>query len=122
MPSNKICLGHFFTDDSRDDRDIYSQCHNLYALTSMLICKFSVRSTQVKCSLFKAYCTSTVHTVYLYSYKRCHIQRLKVAYSGAMMTLLQAPRWNSSSQRFVSCDVPTCEALLQHLQFYVLIG
>lgn len=115
MPSNKICLGHFFTDDSRDDRDIYRQCHNLHAQTNMLILKFSIRSTQVKCLLLKAYCTSTVHKAYLwYSYKRCWIQRLKVANSGAMRTLLQVPRWNSSSQLFLFCDVPTCKALLRH--------
>ncbi len=50
-------LGHFMTDDFRDDRDINRQCHKLYAHGNTLIRKFYMCTPDVKTRLFKTYCT-----------------------------------------------------------------
>ncbi len=108
-------LGHFLTDELSDDRDIYPQCCKLYAQANMLIPKFSVCSSCVKCSFFRAFC-SPMYTAYLWcNYRRSSMKRLKVAHNDAIRLLLQVPRWQSASQLFVSSGVPTCEALLTRL-------
>ena len=35
-------LGHIFTDNLHDDRDIYRQCRKLYAQANMLLRRFSI--------------------------------------------------------------------------------
>ena len=110
-------LGHFFTESLNDDRDIYRQCCKLYAQANILLRKFSMCSIQVKCSLFRAFCTP-LYTAYLWCcYKNSSMRRLKVAYNDAMRLLLQVPRWHSASQLFVSSGVPTFEALLRHSMY-----
>ena len=72
-------LGHIFTDDLHDDRDISRQCRKLYAQANMLLRRFSMCSGPVKCALFKTFCTP-MYTAYLWcAYKKGSIQRLKVA-------------------------------------------
>ena len=76
-------LGHVFTDDFNDDRDISRQCRKLYAQANMLLRRFSMCSAPVKCALFKAYCTP-MYTAFLWcSYKKGSMRRLNVAYNDA---------------------------------------
>ncbi len=59
LPINKetIYLGHFITEDFRDDRAIQHQCRKLYDKWNMLVRKFSMCSPDVKVSLFRTFCT-----------------------------------------------------------------
>ena len=89
-------LGHIFTDDLHDDRDIYRQCRKLYAQANMLLRRFSMCSESVKCALFKAFCTP-MYTAFLWcSYKKGSMRRLNVAYNDALRILLKVPRWHSA--------------------------
>ena len=110
-------LGHIFTDDLRDDRDISRQCRKLYAQANMLLRKFSMCSGPVKCALFKTFCTP-MYTAFLWcSYTKGNMQRLRVAYNDALRILLKVPRWHSASDLFVSCGIHTFEALLRHSMY-----
>ena len=115
-------LGHIFTDDLHDDRDISRQCRKLYAQANMLLHRFSMCSGPVKCALFKTFCTP-MYTAYLWcAYKKASIRRLKVAYNDALRILLKVPRWHSASHLFVTCGIHTCEALLRHSMYGFMSG
>lgn len=62
----------------------------------MLLCEFSMCSVNVRCALFRAFCT----------------RRPTVAHNDTMRLLLQVPRWHSPSQSLVFSGIHTCEALL----------
>ena len=110
-------LGHYFSDDLSDDKDIHRQRCKLYAQANMLIRKFSKCSVDVKVSLFKAFCTP-LYTAHLWSNYRCKsMEKLKVAYNDALRLLVRVPRWHSASQLFVNLRVPTCQALLRNLMY-----
>ena len=95
-------LGHCISDDLTDDKDIHRQCCKLYAQANMLKRKLYMCSTDVKASLFKAYCTP-LYTAQLWgSYQVKSIHRLNVAYNDALRLLLRIPRWHSASQLSVS--------------------
>lgn len=110
-------LGHFVTDDWRDDRDIQRQYCKLYAQANSLLRKFSICSPTVKCALFRAYCTPLYTAPLWWNYRRCTIRRLTVAYNDTFRLLMRVPRWHSASQLFVDAHIPTCEALQRHLMF-----
>ncbi len=59
LPINKetVCLGHFITEDFRDDRDIQHQCCKHYGQGNMLVRKFSMCFPDMKVSLFLSFCT-----------------------------------------------------------------
>ena len=50
-------LGHYISDDLSDDRDINRQQCKLYGQANTLLRRFSKCSSDVKVSLFKAFCT-----------------------------------------------------------------
>lgn len=110
-------LGHIFSDDLSDDKDIYRQRRKLYAQANMLLRKFSMCSFNVKCSLFKAFCTP-MYTAHLWcGYKKSSLQKLTVAYNDTMRMLLKLPRWFSASYLFAVSSVPSCEAVLSNLMY-----
>lgn len=111
-------LGHFLTDDLRDDRDIQRQYSKLYAQANTLLRKFSMCSANVKRALFRAYCTPLYTAPLRWNYRQGIIRRLTVAYNDTFRLLMRVPRWHSSaSQLFVDAHIPTCEALQRHLMF-----
>ena len=110
-------LGHCISDDLTDDKDILRQRSKLYAQANTLVRKFHMCSTDVKVSLFNAFCTP-MYTAHLWcNYRMSSMQKLKVAYNDAFRLLLRVPRWHSASQLFVKHRVPTCEALLRNLMY-----
>ena len=48
-------LGHFLSDDMRDDMDIMRQCRQLYAQVYVLACRFHMCTDSVKVTLFRMY-------------------------------------------------------------------
>ena len=110
-------LGHFFTEDLCDDRDIYRQCRKLYAQGNTLCRKFHMCSHGVKIALFRAYCTP-LYTAHLWCrYKKGSLRKLIVAYNDAMRMLLQLPRHSSASRMFADAHVPSCQAVVRNLTF-----
>lgn len=110
-------LGHYISDDLTDDKDIHRQRCKLYAQANILMRKFHKCSSDVKVSLFKAFCTP-LYTAHLWSnYKASSMHKLSVAYNDAIRLLMRVPRWHSASQLCVNLGVPTCQALLRNLMF-----
>ena len=100
FPAFHVCdikyLGHILTDNLHDDRGISRQRYKPYAQANMLLRRFSMCSGPVKCALFKAFCTP-MNTAYLWcTYKKCSMQRLKVACNDALRILLKVPRDGTS--------------------------
>ena len=107
-------LGHYLAHDMSDDRDIRRQYCMMYAQVNMLIRKFSMCSSSVKTTLFKAFCTP-MYTAHLWRcYKKSSMHKLNVAYNDGMRLLLKVPGWSSASQMFVNIGVPTCPAVLRN--------
>ena len=50
-------LGHFITDDGKDDKDILNACGQLYAQGNTLIRKLHMCTEKVKIKLFVTYCS-----------------------------------------------------------------
>ena len=110
-------LGHYISDDLSDDKDIQRQCSKLYAQANMLKRRFHMCSSDVKASLFRAYCTP-LYTAHLWGrYRAKSLHRLNVAYNDALRLLMRVPRWHSASQLFVSLGLPTFKALLRNLMY-----
>ena len=110
-------LGHFVTDDFRDDKDIYRQCRRLYAQGNTLIRKFHMCTADVKANLFRTYCTP-LYTAHLWwNYRLYSIRRLNVAYNDIMRLLLRLPRYHSASQMFANINVPAFQAVVRNLIF-----
>lgn len=110
-------LGHIFTNALSDDKDIYRQRRKLYVQANMLLRKFSMCSFNVKCSLFKAFCTPMYSAHLWCNYKKSSLQKLTVAYNDTMRLLLRIPRWFSASYLFAFSNVPSCEAVLRNLMY-----
>ncbi len=112
-------LGHFFTNDLRDDKDIQSKCCKLYGQGNMLIRKFN--TVDVKVSLFRTFCTPLTTTQLWWNHFDYSLNKLKVAYNDIMRMLLRLPRWHSASEIFVNVKVPTCQALVRNLIFKFMV-
>ncbi len=85
-------LGHFFTNDLRDDKDIQRQCSKLYEQGNMLIRKFNMYTVYVKLSLFRTFCTPLYTTQLWWNHFDYSLNKLKVAYNDIMHMLLRLPR------------------------------
>ena len=110
-------LGHYFTDDLKDDKDIARQRRKLYGQGNMLMRKFHMCTPDVKVSLFRAYCTP-LYTPHLWcNYSRHSIRKLTVAYNDAMRLTLRVPRHFSASQMFAELRVPACQGVIRNLMF-----
>ena len=110
-------LGHYFTDDLKDDKDILRQRQKLYIQGNTLIRKFHMCTYDVKVSLFRAYCTP-LYTAHLWcKYTKTSMSKLTTAYNEAMRRLLRIPRNDdySASGMFVRARVPACEGVIRNL-------
>ena len=110
-------LGHVIIDDLCDDDDVQRQCGILYGQANMLARKFYMCTTDVKISLFKAYCTP-MYTAHLWcNYSKAKMKKLHVAYNDALRILLKTPRGGSASEMFVTNNVPTFNAVLRNVMY-----
>ncbi len=114
-------LGHYMTDDFRDDMDINRQCRKLYAQGNMLIRKFHMCTADVKVELFRTFCTPLYTAQIWWNYRLYSIRKLNVAYNDIMKLLLRLPRYHSASQLFANIGVPAFQAVLRNLVFNLLL-
>ncbi len=99
-------LGHYMTDDFRDDMDINRQCCKLYVQRNMLIRKFDMCTADVKVELFRTFCTLLYTAQIWWNYRLYSIRKLNVAYNDIIRLLLHLPRYHSASQLFAKIGVP----------------
>ncbi|XP_068621204.1 uncharacterized protein [Battus philenor] len=93
-------LGHVVTEDLKDDKDIERERRAMAVRCNMLARRFARCSTEVKITLFKAYC-QTLYTCNLWvSYTQRTFSALRVQYNNGLRMLLGLPRHCSASEMF----------------------
>ena len=108
-------LGHYISDDLRDDLDIQRQCRQLYRQGNMLIRRFNHCTPEVKVSLFRSFCSPLYTAQLWYNFFVYNFKKLKVAYNDILKMLFSVPRWHSSSEMFVNLRIPDCKAVIRNL-------
>jgi hypothetical protein len=106
-------LGHYISNDLKDNSDLLRQCGMLYAQGNLLRHRFYKCSTPVKVSLFKTFCYSLYTSPLWWNYTGAVFRKLRVAYNDAFRMLFSYPRFNRVSPYFVNLNVLTFEALLR---------
>jgi hypothetical protein len=95
-------LGVLVANNCKDDPDIEQQCRSLYSRGNVLIRNFKSCSEDVKCHLFRAYC-SNIYCSFLWSNFNVEtMRRLKVAYNRVFRILLGLQHRVSMSASFIS--------------------
>ena len=78
------------------DNDLKRQMRKFYANANMLIRKFSKRSVNIKCYLFKTYCSTMYCSALWFNSTKTALTKLKIAYSNSLRRLLGLPKYNSA--------------------------
>ena len=110
-------LGHYITDNLKDDRDILRQRRMLYAQGNLLRHRFRKCTTAVKVTLFKTFCYSLYCSPLWWNYTSAVFRSLKVAYNDAFRMLFCYSRYTRVSPLFINVNIFTFEALLRHRLF-----
>lgn len=98
-------LGHLITPDLKDDADIERERRALSVRANMVVRRFARCSTEVKVTLFRAYCTS-FYTCSLWSdYTQKSYSALRVQFNNAFRMLLGLRRYCSASTMFAEARV-----------------
>ena len=106
-------LGHFITDDLKDDTDIERERRALAVRGNMLARRFARCSDQVKITLFKAYCQSFYTSSLWVSYTKRSLDVLRVQYNNAFRMLLRLPRFCSASEMFAEAHTDGFQAIIR---------
>ena len=110
-------LGHFITNDLKDNMDIMRQCRSIYAKGNSLIRTFYQCSVEVKAMLFSMICGSLYTSQLWARYTQATMRKLTVAYHGIFKKMLNLPRWTSNSLTFVTNNVRTFQEVVRNSVF-----
>ncbi|CAH2241228.1 jg3292 [Pararge aegeria aegeria] len=98
-------LGHMLTPDLKDDTDIERERRAVSVRANMLARRFARCSTNVKITLFRAYCTSFYTCNLWVKYSTKSYSALRVQYNNAFRVLMGLPRYCSASGMFAAAQV-----------------
>lgn len=98
-------LGNIVCETFKDDADIAQKQRGLYMRGNMLLKNFSNCTDDVKCKLFKSYCSSFYCCQTWNMYKSETIRRLKVAYNNVFRQLMKLAPRTSMSYAMSTCDI-----------------
>ena len=73
----------------------------------MLLSRFKKCSIEVKCQLFKSYCSNLYCSQFWYEGHKGKVKKLVVAFNNSLCRFLQLPKCNSASDMFVRCNIPS---------------
>lgn len=107
-------LGHIITDDLKDTEDMERQRRAISVRAGMLSRRFHLCSTNVKRTLFNAFCTSLYTSELWVDYTAFQWNKLKVSYNNAYRQLFRLPRYCSATEMFLEGRVHSFRALLRH--------
>ena len=82
---------------------------------NMLIRKFFKCTVDVKCYLFKTYCSAM-----WFDSTKSAMKKLKVAYNNSLRRLLSLPTYNSASEMFAVLNIPSFGELLRKFAFSLM--
>ena len=89
------------------DLDIKRQMKTIYANTNLLLGKFSKCSVDVKCYLFKTYCSNLYCAPMWFDCTKTALKKLKVAYNNSLRRFMILPWRNSASEMFANLSIPS---------------
>lgn len=93
--------------------DCNRQLRKLYAQTNLLLRNFHRCSPDVKCLLFKTFCTSMYCSPLWFKSNVAVRNKIRVAYNNSLRRLLAIPCRSSASEMFVSLNIPSFGELLR---------
>ena len=91
-----------------------------YTNANMLIRKFLKCTVDVKCYLFKTYCSTLYCSAMWFHSAKSAMKKLKVAYNNSLRRLLSLPTYNSDSEMFAVLNIPSFGELLRKFAFSLM--
>ena len=83
------------------DQDIHRQMRKFYYNAKILLRRFLKCSIDVKCYLFKMYCSNLYFSSFWYDSSKRTIKKIRITYNNGLRRLLALPKHNSASEMFV---------------------
>ena len=83
----------------------------IYANTNLFLRKFSKCSVDVKCYLFKTYCSNLYCASMWFDCTKTALKKLKVAYNNSLRHFMILPWRNSASEMFANLGIPSFDVL-----------
>ena len=85
---NHKYLGVQIIENYKDDTNTQQQCRNVYSKGNMLIKNFKTCANEVKCHLFKMFCSNIYCSTLWYRFTDESMRGLKVAYNRIFRILM----------------------------------
>ena len=99
------------------DIDLKRQMRKFYANINILSRKFAKCSPDVKCTLFKSFCSNMYCSTMWYNGTVTAMRKLRIAYNNSLRRLLGIPKYNSASEMFVQLNIKSFGELLRKYVF-----
>ena len=87
------------------DLDLKREMRKMYANANLLLGKFSKCSVNVKCYLFKTYCSNLYCAPMWFDCTKTVLTKLKVAHNNSLRRFMGLPWHNSASEMFVNLNI-----------------
>ena len=98
--------------DMKTSIDVCRQTSKFYAQANTLLRNFRFCSDDVKCMLFRSFCTNMYCSPLWFNSTSSSIKKLKTSYNGALRRLLLIKKTYSASTMFVTHGIPSFFELL----------
>ena len=95
------------------DLDLKRQMRKMYANANVLLRKFSKCSINVKCYLFKTYCSNLYCAPMWFDCTKTALKKLKVAYNNSLRRFMGLPWHNSDGEMFVNLNIKSFGEMLR---------
>ena len=99
------------------DIDLKRQMRKFYANINILSRKFAKCSPDMKCTLFKSFCSNMYCSTMWYNGTVTAMRKLRIAYNNSLRRLLGIPKYNSASEMFVQLNIKSFGELLRKYVF-----
>ena len=99
------------------DLDIKRQMRKIHVNANLLLRMFSRCSVEVKCYLFKTYCSNLYCAPMWFDCTKTALKKLKVAYNNSLRRFMGLPWRNSASEMFVNLNIRSFDELLRMFVF-----
>ena len=93
--------------DHNCDFNLKRQMGKFYTNANMLIKKFFKCTVDVKCYLFKTYCSTLYCSAMWFDSTKSAMKELKMAYNNCLRRILTLPTYNSASEMFAVLNIPS---------------
>ena len=106
-------LGVLLHSRMKTSIDVARQTRRFYSQANMLLRNFVHCSHDVKCMLFKSFCTNMYCCTLWFNSTKCSMRKLRVSYNNVLRRLLHIPKRSSASEMFVSRGIPSFYEVLR---------